>query len=234
MRAITLLRCSSDKQDLLVQQQVCRKFCKDKDYDLIDEIEEEDISGYKLSFEQRIGLLEVLQRAENKEFEILVVYMFDRLGRREDQTPFLIQKLYEFGVSVYTANDGLLIQADTMESKLMNYFQSWVANYESVKTSIRVKNKIKSLNNNGEYTGGTPPFGYEVYQTGEIKSNGRVKYNMRINSHDAEIVKLIFDLCINKNYGSNRIASYLNGNDYKNRQSYYINKNKERIAKECL
>jgi len=233
MRAINLYRCSTDMQDLKVQQETCRKFDKEKEFDIYLEIEEEDISGYKLSLNQRVGLLEILTRAENKEFDVLVIYMFDRLGRREDETPFIIQKLYELGIQVYTANDGQLIQANTMESKLINYFNSWVANYESVKTSIRVKNKIKSLNNEGEYTGGIPPYGYEVYQTGEIKPNGKVKYNIRICSSEAEIVKLIFNLCINKNYGSGRIATYLNSHGYKNRPSYSINENKERIAKEC-
>ena len=34
---------------------------------------------------------EIRNLAEKKKFDVLLVFMFDRLGRREDETPFLMQ-----------------------------------------------------------------------------------------------------------------------------------------------
>lgn len=232
-RTVILYRCSTDRQDLKDQQETCRRFCANKNFKIIDEIEEEDVSGYKLALAQRIGLLEVLTKAEEGLFDNLVVFMFDRLGRREDETPFIIQKLHDCGIKIFIAKSETEIEADTMENKLMNYFQSWVAQYESVKTSIRVKSKMAYLNDQGEYTGGTPPFGYEVYALNIFNNKGKQKHDIRINKEEADIIKLIFDLCIKHNYGAGRIASYLNTNKYKNRTDYKINENKERTPTIC-
>ena len=223
-KAIILYRCSTDRQDLQAQQDTCRKFCYNKGFMLLDEYMEEGVSGYKVSLAERNELLEILSRAENKEFDVLIVFMFDRLGRSEDETPFIIQQLKEYGVDIYTASDGNIISSITHEDKLMNYFQSWIAQYESIKTSIRIKNKFSVMNKNGEFTGGMPPFGYETYQTGEIKENGKMKYNLRINESEAKIVKIIFELAYNKGFGATRIANYLNEHGYRCRTIHRKNK----------
>ena len=56
-----------------------------------DELMEKGVSGYKVSANKRDAILEIRALAEKKKFDVLLVFMFDRLGRREDETPFLVQ-----------------------------------------------------------------------------------------------------------------------------------------------
>lgn len=217
-RAIILYRVSTDRQDLDAQKTRCRRFCKDNEFEIIDEIYEDGVSGYKNALKNRKEIVEIMERAEKNEYDALIVFMFDRLGRREDGVPFLIQHLANNDVDIYTANTGQKIETSSHTDKFMNYMQSWMAEFESIKTSERVKNVMEIKNGNGEYTGGTPPYGYEAYLTGEVKEGGKAKYDLRINDEEAEIVRLIFDLTTKDNLGGGGIARYLNSNGYKNRQ----------------
>ena len=65
-------------------------------------------SGYKNSVADRDVLQEALRDAENKEYDILLAYKDDRLGRRMLEIPMYIMSLKQLGVDVYTAKDGLL------------------------------------------------------------------------------------------------------------------------------
>lgn len=42
-----------------------------------------------MSANDRDAIQELKEAAKNKEFDVLLVYMFDRLGRRDDETPFV-------------------------------------------------------------------------------------------------------------------------------------------------
>ena len=224
-RAIALYRMSTDRQDLTTQEKSVREFCKSKNFILIDEYYEEGVSGYKTKLQDRTELVKILTRAETKrDFDVFVVYMQDRIGRREDETPFVIQQLTKCNIEVYESRNGVQIKAESHVDKFINYVNSWVAEYESIKTSMRVKDKIKTLNEMGQYTGGTPPFGYELYYTGEITPQGKAKQDLRINEKEAEIIRLIFDLAYNYNYGCDRIANYLNEKGYKSRIKTITNK----------
>ena len=63
---------------------------------------------YKSSVVDRDALQEALRDAENREYDILLAYKDDRLGRRMLEIPMYIMSLKQFGVDVYTVKDGLL------------------------------------------------------------------------------------------------------------------------------
>ena len=64
--------------------------------------------GDKDSVTDRNVLQEALRDAENREYDILLAYKEDRLGRRMLEIPMYIMSLKQFGVDVYTVKDGLL------------------------------------------------------------------------------------------------------------------------------
>ena len=72
------------------------------------------------------------------EFDILLVFMFDRLGRRDDETPFVVEWFVKQGIEVWSAMEGQQ-RFDTHVDKLLNYIRYWQASGESIKTSLRVK-----------------------------------------------------------------------------------------------
>ena len=51
---------------------------------LPNEISEKGVSGYKVSTNAREAIVEIKKRAAQHQFDVLLVFMFDRLGRRED------------------------------------------------------------------------------------------------------------------------------------------------------
>lgn len=227
----TLYRVSTKGQvnpdeDIPLQKTSCMNFIKSNPtWELKNELYERGVSGWKLKTDERDELIEIKRAAENKEFDVLLVFMFDRLGRREDETPLVVQYLIDHGIEVWSVKEG---QAKIEEhvDKLVNYIRFWQSSGESKKTSIRVKEIIEQMNEKAQYTGTTPPYGYEVYDTGvkHWKYDKTIK-DMRINQEERELVKIIFDLYISKGYGVSRIAKYLNSSGYKTRKGRYFRVN---------
>ena len=56
----------------------------------------------------------------NKEFDILLVFMFDRLGRKDDETPFVVKWFVEQGIEVWSVMEGQQRFESHVED-LMNY-----------------------------------------------------------------------------------------------------------------
>ena len=75
-----------------MQKQVCRDFAKKQGWVVIKEFSEKGISGYKVSAKDRDAIQEIQHDAALGKFDILLVFMFDRLGRRDDETPFIRQE----------------------------------------------------------------------------------------------------------------------------------------------
>ena len=94
------------KDDIPMQKIVCRDFSDRMDWVIVDEMYEKGVSGYKKSANDRDAIIELRERALRKEFDILLVFMFDRLGRREDETPFVLQWFVEHDIEVWSANEG--------------------------------------------------------------------------------------------------------------------------------
>ena len=77
------------KDDIPMQKIACHEFAKEKGWVIVNEYYEKGVSGFKVSANDRDAIQELKEAAKNKEFDVLLVYMFDRLGRRDDETPFV-------------------------------------------------------------------------------------------------------------------------------------------------
>lgn len=217
-KGILLYRMSTDLQDLETQKRVCREYCKENNIEIIEEYFEEDVSGYKTPLKDRVELLKILSRAEkDKDFDTLVFYVRDRIIRRNDEAPIVLSMLSKSNIECIEAKTGESIRNDDLQDNLMNYLSFWMAEFESAKISMRVKDALRTKNENNFYTGGKPPFGYEIYETDKVNKKGKIIKDIRINKEESEIIKKIFDWCVNKNMGSLSIADELNKQGYKNR-----------------
>lgn len=110
-RVICLYRVSTvgqvDHDDIPMQKIACREYAAThQDWEIIDEISEKGVSGYKVSTNARDAIIEIKKRAMAKEFDVLLVFMFDRLGRREDETPFVVQWFVQQGIEVWSTREG--------------------------------------------------------------------------------------------------------------------------------
>lgn len=216
-----LLRVSSDQQleadgDLSIQRQILVDFIKKQQDWILDEKEyfEGSKSAYKNTASQRNVLQEILQDAENKEFDILVPYKDDRVGRLMWDTPLYIMSLKNYGVDVFTVKDGCITpDPNDIMGQMMLTFRYANAQKSSADTGMRVKDTAQKLVEKGKFMGGSAPFGYSLEYSGEISKHGRALKHLVIVPEQAELVKHIYDLSLNKEFGSTKIAKELNKNE---------------------
>lgn len=199
-----------DKDDIPMQKQACREFIqKQTDWQLVKEYMEMGVSGYKVSAKKRDEIQRAKLDAENGLFDVLLVFMFDRLGRKEDETPFVVQWFHEKGIEVWSVKEGQQ-RFDSHVDKLMNYIRFWQSSGESEKTSMRVDEKHQQMVKAGEFRGGAAPYGYKLIKSGVENKKGKELKKMVIDEYESSIVKEIFNLVHEYGYGNNRIARHLN------------------------
>ena len=221
-RVYTLYRVSTlgqvEKDDIPMQRKACQDFVKTKpDWKITKEFSEKGISGYKKSAKDRDAIVELQQAATLKEFDVLLVYMFDRLGRRYDETPFIVEWFARNGIEVWSTVEGQQ-KFDTHVDVLLNFITYWQATGESIKTSIRTKTSMAQMVMEGHFKGGTAPYGYRLEKLGRVNKRGNEVNDLVIDEVEAAIVKLIFRLYIEKGYGPQTISTYLENNEIKTRK----------------
>ena len=197
------------KDDIPMQRIACHDFAARIGWTILVEKEEKGISGFKVSAEKRDAIQELKEAALNKEFDVLLVFMFDRLGRIENETPFVLEWFADHGIEVWSVNEGQQ-KFDQHVDKLMNYIRFWQASGESEKTSIRVKTRMHQMVAEGIYTGGSLPYGYMLVDKGRKNKKGQVMRDLAICPEEAEVVREVFRMIVEEGYGSHRMASYLN------------------------
>lgn len=198
-----------EKDDIPMQRLSCQEFALRQGWIIVKEYSELGVSGFKVSSEKRDAIQPIKADAEKNRFDILLVFMFDRLGRRDDETPFVVQWFSEKGIQVWSVNEGEA-RFDTHVDKLMNYIRFWQASGESIKTSARTKTRLAQLTEEGHFTGGTCPYGYELYDNGRINKKGNPCKDIRVFEEEADIVRMVFRKTIDEGFGSYRLACYLN------------------------
>ena len=224
-RVRILLRVSSDRQleadgDLSIQRLLILEYVKSHPDWILDDKEyfEGSNSGYKNSVADREVLQEAYGDAGNHEYDILVVYKDDRIGRRMWEIGGYIMSLKSLGVDIYTVKDGCISpENDDIMGQMMLALRYGNAQKSSADTGMRVKDTAKKLVTQGRFMGGKAPYGYVLKHSGEISKHGRALKHLVIHPEQAEVVKHIYDLSLRKEYGSAKIAGTLNlDSRYKN------------------
>lgn len=214
-RVVCLYRVSTkgqvDKQDdIPMQRRECEAFiARQEDWSFSAEFMEKGVSGYKVSASKRDAIQEIRTLAEKKKFDVLLVFMFDRLGRREDETPFLVQWFIEHGIEVWSTREGQQ-RLDSRVDKLLNFMRYWQAGGESEKTSMRVKAAHTQMTADSLWRGGKKPSSYKLVHNGRIGKKNRPLYDLEIDEVEGPIAQEVFDLICHQGYGTLRAANYLN------------------------
>lgn len=207
---------ANDEADIPMQRLRCREFAESKDWTIVCELIEEGISGHKIRAENRDKVQMIKEYANKRKFDILLVFMFDRIGRIADETPFIVEWLINHGIRVWASEEGEQ-RIETHTDRLLNYIRFWQADGESQKTSIRTANSLHILTEQGYYTGGICPYGYMLVASGRMNKHKREVHDLAVCEEEAAVVKFIFELAYNKGFGAQRIANQLNAQGYKNR-----------------
>lgn len=225
-RVRMLLRVSSNQQleadgDLSVQRQLVKDYIFSQFDWQLDEKEyfEGSNSGYKNAVADRNILQEALQDAKAKEYDILVVYKDDRIGRRMWEIGAYVMSLKSFGVDIYTVKDGCISpESDDIMGQMMLALRYGNAQKSSSDTGMRVKDTAQKLVQKGKFMGGKAPYGYKLELSGEVSKHGRALHHLVVVPEQAEVVKYIYELSLHKEFGATKISKILNKHEiYKDR-----------------
>lgn len=212
-RVRTLLRVSSRQQlhddDIPVQRAEAEQYiAKQPDWKFDREYMEKAVSAYKNSVEDRAVLQQILADAREKQFDVLLTYMSDRIGRQEEYS-FYVATLNQLGIEVWTIRDGQLKTEEHVD-RLLNYIRFWQNEGESKKTGMRVRDTQREMVKEGRFVGGKAPFGYRLVPSGMVSNHGRLLKKLEIVEEEAEIVRKIYHLAIYQGFGYEKIANTLN------------------------
>jgi len=228
-RVYCLYRVSSKKQvdtndnknDIPMQKQACHEFATRQGWEIVAEQAELGVSGFKVSAKDRDAIQDIQKAAAEKKFDVLLCFMFDRIGRIDSETPFVVEWFINNGIEVWSVNEGQQ-RLDSHTDKLLNYIRYWQASGESIKTSIRTKTSISQIAQKGLYHGGSISFGYRLVKKGRINKKGYDIHDLEINPHEAEYVKLVYEKYVYKGMGYLTISNFLTERGIYNRKGERI------------
>ncbi len=224
-RVCCLYRVSTDKQvyyndnheaDIPVQRRACHRFADKMGWEIVYEEQEDGVSGYKVRAEKRDKIQIIKELALKKRFDVLLVFMFDRLGRIADETPFVVEWFVKNGIEVWSTEEGEQ-KFDSHVDKLLNYIRFWQADGESEKISIRTKAGLSQLVEDGHFKGGVAPYGYDLVKSGRLNKRKQEMKDLKVNEAEAKVVQIIFDKYTEEGLGAHRITTWLNENGYRAR-----------------
>lgn len=179
VRVACLYRVSTTKQvdhneqnqaDIPVQRKACHEFCGRMGWSIVIEEQEDGVSGFKVSASDRDKIQLLKQYAEQGKFDVLLVFMFDRIGRPEE-TPFVVEWFVKNGIQVWSVNEGEQ-KFESHVDRLTNYIRFWQADGESQKTSMRTKATLGQMVQEGRFRDGIPPYGYRILYS--VKSSSEI------------------------------------------------------------
>ena len=217
IRVCCLYRVSTTKQvdhdeqnqaDIPVQRKACREFAEKMGWTILFEEQENGVSGFKVSANDRDKIQLIKEYAEQGKFDVLLVFMFDRIGRRAEETPFVVEWFVKHGIQVWSVNEGEQ-KIESHADRLMNYIRFWQADGESQKTAIRTKAALGQMVQEGRFRGGTAPYGYRLVPSGVFNKRKHEVFKLEIDEDEAKVIRMMYDLSVASGYGRVKIASFL-------------------------
>lgn len=199
-QAVLYARVSGDDRgkegrNLAGQLDDCREFAGAKGYKIVAELAEDDrgASGYEIDLPQ---LNKVREMAQAGNISVLVVRELDRLSRNLAKQLIVEEELRRAGVRIEYV---LAEYDDSPEGRLQKHIRATVAEYEREKIKERmVRGRRKKVAKGKVMVYTRPPYGYRVQHD-----------QLVIYEPEAGIVRLIFELYVNKGLTMGEIAAKL-------------------------
>jgi len=202
-------RVSTDKDEQLEslskQMEFFEDFAEKHGYELVKVYADEGIKGTQLKNREKFK--QMIRDAGKGLFDTIYVKDVSRFARNTEDFLHNIRKIKSYGVEVFFISHNLGIQEG---SEMYLTMLAMMAQEESANLS----KKVKFGKNITAKKGRVPNFvfGYDKID----------RYTLVHNPKEKEIVEKIFDLFVNKGFGTARIAGWLNNNNVvtkKNRKS---------------
>lgn len=194
VRAVAYVRVSTAGQEdrgssIASQRETVTEYAAAKGWQLLDVVQEAASGGVKegeeLSYEHRPQLLTLIERAEAREFDAVIVAKFDRLSRDYPSLVVLERRLERFGVSIYSAAEE---NGDGPIAEFIRGQLALVAQLERSMILDRVRAGKASRKRQGRHVQGQIPYGYVTRPADDGK--GRT---LEPVPETADVVRRIFE-----------------------------------------
>lgn len=195
------------------QQKAAKELCKAKNWNLDagKEFVEPGVSAFRNSAMNRDVIHDVIKEAKKGTFKVLLVFRHNRLSRLEAEYPWILKKLFKYGIIVWEIARDKRLTPLTHEEALTTYIDGWLAEGESRSISLNVRNGILAKVTSGQRVGGCSGYGFEIKER-YIDDSGK-KPKMRsifgINTEEALIIEKMV-MMYEDGHGSTFIAKKLN------------------------
>jgi site-specific DNA recombinase len=146
MKVAIYCRVSTEDQELQQQIVACKNFCTYKNFDYI--IFSDVGSGKNM---QRPQFLDMLNRIRSREFEGVVVFRFDRLGRNAREVVTLFEEFETKGIQVFSLNEN--IDTTSPIGKAIRDIIVRLSQLERENISAATKQRLQALKNMGKTLG---------------------------------------------------------------------------------
>lgn len=161
MRAVGYLRVSSESQvdghSLAAQERLFYDLCKSRDWQPVGVYREEGKSAHSESIRHRPAFRQILEDAEKRKFDNVVVHTLDRWSRNLRITLESLKTLAQHDVGLVSITEN--IDYSTAQGKLFTQMLGSFAEYFSESLATHVKKGQSERARSGRHLGGIP-FGY--------------------------------------------------------------------------
>lgn len=200
-RAVLYARFSSDNQrteSIDAQVRAMKQFCIENKWKIVGVYVDEARSA---TTDQRPNFQRMIEDSSKNRFDIVLVHKLDRFSRNRYDSAIYKNKLKHNGVRLCSVLERL---DNTPESIILESMLESMAEYYSSNLGREVMKGMLENAFQCKHTGGSAPLGYDIDENKHLV----------VNEHEAEAVKIIFDMYIS-GYSYQNIADYLNSKGYK-------------------
>ena len=198
-----------ESDSIVSQKSLLNQYVKENNYVVIDEYVDDGFSGTNFD---RPSFKRMMKDIELGKINMIITKDMSRLGRDYIGTGELIEKYFPNNNIRYIAiNDGIDTFIDNTNNDIAP-FKAIMNDMYAKDISKKIKSSLHSRMKDGLYVSGRCPFGY-------MKDPAN-KNHLVVNTEQAEVVKLIFDLALKGNT-YHYIARYLTERKIKTPASYY-------------
>lgn len=190
MKCAIYVRVSSSRKEqkdsLENQKNYFLKYIQDNKHTLY-KIYEDVASG--TSTKNRSGYLELIEDIKNNKIELVLTKEISRLSRSTIDTGTFTELCEQKGVGIIAANNGI----DTlMGNSQFLHLYTFLAQYESENTSLRIKTASRTIAESGSFKGSIPAYGYFVDKE-VLPDSDKVLNVLKVrNDYTPDIVRRIF------------------------------------------
>lgn len=180
--------------------------------------------GGDVPFERRAAGRPLVHDIRAGRVGAVVVRDLDRLARSVGIWEDFCQLCREHGVEIHTLSGPLAIKSPS--DKFAGRVRAAAAELEKDQVGDRVRRVKRTMAQHGRHVGGPPPYGYtsqarhrlDLLAAGLTADDARMRAetelplrgHLHVDDREAVVVRLIFDLYVNRRFGCRRIANELN------------------------